>query len=282
MSRLTDKITSYTLERGLMLDENYTITPTQTGSFSTSTWTLTNTAPTNVDGPMPGQKGWRFTQSATTNTSTRFRTSGSEKTVGDNDNYSVGVWIKFNSWPTANAATSTIFVLRPITSNQGFYVAPLVDLNTGSPTYNQRGIIAYAGGTTYTVYSDTRFVTGKWYYFALRRDGSSAYFYINGDLENTWTGLSASTTTGTFFDIGNITGYSSWTYDVAGIYLTGFSDVDATAVANIWDYGSPWQATIKHWDGSTWATATGIKVYRNSQWEDVWASRWDGSAWIPL
>lgn len=93
MSRLTDKVASYSHWKGISFDEpSYTLTPTRTGSKSPYTTMLdanfvqdgTN-VPTVVEGPMPGQNAYRFTLNSNTTpltTSRLYYGSTSAGTVG--------------------------------------------------------------------------------------------------------------------------------------------------------------------------------------------------------
>jgi len=90
------------------------------------------------------------------------------------------------------------------------------------------------------------------------------------------------------YDFGNVS--TTWNQDIdfASAYIAGYNDVTATEISNLWLYGSPTNrisgtlSDIKYYDGDSWEPSTDQKVYHSGGWQDVYASRWNGSAWIPV
>ncbi|CAB4149640.1 Concanavalin A-like lectin/glucanases superfamily [uncultured Caudovirales phage] len=235
MSLLTDKIDSYTLERGIKLDGAYQLPPAMTGTLSASTeWTLSGTAPTQVAGPMAGQSAQRFDLSSG-NTS-RLRSSGNEISTISDMNYSVGGFFKWQSWPGQAFPASIIFGIRPF-GTTGFGVNALTEDWPGDPYDGQKYISIAIADNGFVFYEGDypQVAVGKWIYIAVRRNGGTAEFYINGVLGGTVTGLPNDSASTTFFDIGSTNTFSPQVVDIANLYITSYSAIDATAIAQIYD-----------------------------------------------
>ena len=235
MSRLTDKIDSYTLERGIKLDGAYQLPPAMTGTLAASTaWTLSGTAPTQVAGPMAGQSAQRFNLSSG-NTS-RLRSTGNEISTISDMNYSVGGFFRWESFPGKAFPASIIFGIRPF-GTTGFGINALTEDWPGDPYDNQKYISVAIADNGFVFYEGDypQVAEGKWIYIAVRRTGSTAEFYINGVLGGTVTGLPNDSASTTFFDIGSTNTLSPQIVDIANLYITSYSAIDATAIAEIYD-----------------------------------------------
>ena len=235
MSLLTDKIDSYTLERGIKFDGAYQLPPAMTGTLTASTaWTLTGSTPTQVAGPMAGQSAQRFT--ITSGTASRLRSSGNEISTISDMNYSVGAFFRWETFPGTAQPSSLIFAIRPI-GGTGFGVVAYTEDFPGDPYDGQKAISIAVANNGYTFYEGDfpQVAQGKWIYIAIRRSGGTAEFYINGVLGGTVTGLPNDSTATTFFDIGSGSTVSTQVFDVANAYITSYSAIDATAIAQIYD-----------------------------------------------
>jgi hypothetical protein len=290
MSRMTDRIASYSLERGIMMDETYTGSPTMIGtndspSYSNQNWVaLGNGSISTVDGPMPAQKAWRFPLSTNTANSKYLRNngtgaSGDIQLIADNS-YSIGFWFKVDAFPSSTVA-APFHIVRPATRGYGF--AAFYDNDSGSATYQQNILfITIATGTTARVASGL--LTNTWYYVALRRSGANAYVYLNGTQVWSNTSLTVNTTaTLTGIDFGNTATLYTQNADICGFYIAGYSTIGASEITDIWNYGSPIQVDIKRYDGSTWISDISTpQVYYSGSWHNAYGSVWNGSAWIPI
>jgi hypothetical protein len=290
MSRLTDRIAYYSIERGVMMDETYTGSPTMIGTsdsptYSNQTWLATgNGTITTVDGVMPNQKAWRFPMSTSTANSKYLRntqtgSSGDIRLISDNS-YSIGFWFKVDSLPSSTAALP-FHIVRPVTRGYGF--AAYYDNNSSSATYQQNVLfITIATGTTAAV--ATGIQTNKWYYVALRRDGANAYVYLNGTQVWSNTSLTVNTTaTLVGLDFGNTTTLYTQNADICGFYIAGYSTIGASEITDIWNYGSPIQVDVKRYDGSSWISDISTpQVYYSGAWNNAFGNVWNGTAWIPI
>ena len=235
MSLLTDKIDSYTLERGIKLDGAYQLPPAMTGTLTASTaWTLTGSTPTQVAGPMAGQSAQRFT--ITSGTASRLRSSGNEISTISDMNYSVGAFFRWETFPGTAQPSSVIFGIRPF-GTTGFGVVAYTEDWPGDPYDGQKAVSIAIADNGYTFYEGDfpAVAQGKWIYIAIRRNGGTAEFYINGVLGGTVTGLPNDSASTTFFDIGTGSTISTQVVDIANAYITSYSAIDATAIAQIYD-----------------------------------------------
>jgi hypothetical protein len=233
MSLLTDKINSYTLERNIPLDGAYQLPPAMSGTLAASTaWTLVGTAPTQVAGPMAGQSAQRFN---VTSTGSRLRSTGNEISLANDQNYSFGAFLKWTQWPTINSVAAMISS-RPFGTG-GFLAGAFIETDSLSPNFGKKGIRLNPGGSGYDTYDDqiAGIAENKWIYVAIRRNGSEAYLYINGQQVAYLTGIPTDTTTGTFFDLGTGSATFPQIVDIANVYMTSYSAIDATAIAEIYD-----------------------------------------------
>lgn len=295
MSRYTDYFdNNITEEHCVMFDQTYSVPPTTTGSYSGSqNWTATviNTPITsNADSFMPGQRSWRFRIDTQSNYGNRLRNNNSSfmALVSDNS-YSAGVWFRSGTLPSATGAAAVCWAMRP--ASRGFFVSIYKNQVTGDPQYGKNQISITVGDKLVTFENDNypTIDSNVWNYVAIRRDGANGYIYLNG--EEVWSSSSiAINTTASMvgYDFGNVS--TTWNQDIdfAGAYIAGYNDVTATEISNLWLYGSPTNrisgtlSDIKYYDGDSWEPSTDQKVYHSGGWQDVYASRWNGSAWIPV
>lgn len=238
MSKLTNKIQSYTLERGIMFDENYTLPPTTTGTAGgTQNWTLVgSTAPSTVDGPVPGQKAWRFITSTTAGVGGRVQNNGDDKNLVGDNSYSYGVWMKVvSSFPTSTGTSLIMNRVAPL--SRGYAIVAYYDDNSNSPYYQKNVLSIIIGDVSFVLTDDDypEIAADKWMYLAIRRDDANYAFYLNGVEVSSGSNVTVDTTTTmTRIDWGNTgTAYNSQ-IDFASAYIAGYNDVDATDIADIY------------------------------------------------
>lgn len=337
MSRLTDKVASYSHWKGISFDEaTYTTTPTRTGSKTPYTTMLNANfvqdgvnQPTIVEGPMPGQNAYRFTLNSNTSpltTSRLYHGSTSSGSVGSTsdirracyDNYPFdrlfGIWMKF---PDGVSSTNGILTAhRYLGGSNGQTVVMGVAMgksNTGLPAISLPASDSGASSSqlsTLTQYGNAidgyqAFEFNKWYFIAWRKqlnitdtfptvnttvNGSVTYtLYVNGIK----TVTAINTSPFIWYSVNMIefgrtsAAFGLNSFDMANWFVTEWSDIDEQGLKDIYKYGSPTNrpyqnADIRHYDGTSFVQASNERVYRNGSWQDVFASRWDGTQWLPI
>ena len=237
MSNLNTKITSYTLNTGIELNESYVLPPTQTGSLTTSTgWTVSSTTPTyesNV-GPYGGAGSWKFDYN--TSSGCRIRNNNStfvqQLSASLSGSFTFGFWIKFNTFPTYNDFFQNIFTWLPVV-NYGFGV------NIGTPTGTSTPTFLFATDGT-QIQSGLTLSTGQWYFVAVTRDSATYKFYVDNSLIYTRTSH-AMTATGTFFNVGGIVPMTSGpglSFNISNMFLTPYANIGTTELGEIYTVGS--------------------------------------------
>jgi len=299
-SRLHNKINSYSLKKGIEMKNNTFPWP-ETGSEPTtslSNWTLTTNGPGyRSDGP-PGGEG---NQLFTLNTARRYRLNASSNILTglQSNNYSLGFWWKQNDSTYTNGSTGNVVSVTPIPGGGVNFL--LANNAAGLP--EQRAMIFQwgdnSGGQQNYIINDpynshpsqpAYLAMNKWYYFAVRKNGSTLEYYVNGSLKfsTTISGTTASIIGcgfGSNFSVGSSPTYNN--FNISNFYIADYSTIDATAISEIWEAGRGMTTPIKSWNGSTWVTDTDIKRYvtplgNESGWHDVNAQHWNGSSWVTL
>lgn len=235
-SNLHDKINSYLIERGIEFSEPYTLPPTRTGTLSQSTdssWSLLGVAPTyqsNV-GPIGGAGSWKITNNVSIANACRVSTTGLASRHNDED-YSAGIWIKFNTLSPGNAGIAIpIHAVTPPSNNIGYAFGLSGSEFTGNPSkfgIQAETAINYASNVTVN--------TTDWYYLAVRRVDNEVKWYINGNLISTLTVTGTGTAGNVLFGT-NITG-NIQDYNISNYYVAPASVITETEIAEIWTAGS--------------------------------------------
>ena len=242
MSQLSDKINSYALERGIAMEEAFSITPTRTGTNALGTF-IKNTGTLityTTDGPLGGGGSWNMPTHLSTSANTGNLTNSSASTnellgMFDGD-WSIGFWLKINTLPQGTSNNGQIiFTLGSGNS----YGAQLAITGSSHSTNPSQLLIDTANSLTY---SNFTFTTGVWYYVAIRRTNDAVanhFVYINGTLVRSFfepgTGSVPTFRIGSA-TVGTIT--SSSLYQLSNFYLAPSSVIDPTAISEIWTAGS--------------------------------------------
>lgn len=295
MSRLIDKLNTYTLEYLFNFNESSLVLPPTESTGHTvgnpTFWSYIGNTNGNLsalsDGVMPGQGSYKFLSNATGGSRIRHGSSTTNQTWHDkfrDQDFSVGFWVKFNSFATSDIIVSQVTnsISGPSPVFMGYRVGAYDNAGTKTITFDIG--VDYISVTT--DHLGNPITTGKWYYIAIRKfkpDSTTVNgeVYLNGVLKYTNTYAYQDFSIG-FLSWGwNVAGYDS-DYQISSWYLATSSDINATAIGDIWDYGSPIQTTIKYYDGDSWENSIGSKVYHSGGWNDIYASRWDGTQWLPL
>ena len=240
-SALYTKIHTYAIERGMEFDQAFTTSPTRTGSSTVGVaWTTNGTAIAYDAGVQPtnGNGSWRFTASTTAASGSRFRClAGNTDATSLNDNdYSVGFWVKFNSLPSGSSAvTFPIVSVLASLDNVGFSV-----YITGSSHPTNPSAISFVSksGGFYT-YGGSVADLG-WHYIAIRRVGSTGNnynYYMDGALVGTEAQTFTGTTASITFGNSATSSPSNFTYNICNYYHATSSAVNATAISEIWTAG---------------------------------------------
>ena len=246
MGLLDKKISSYPIEMGLELNQSYQLPPTQTGTVTDTNpavWALLGgSAPTfePTIGPSNGKGSWKFNVPAAGNTFGRIRTTSSNITSRLNDfSVSTGFWFKWNSFPTLNDVNGTVplFVWNPSTTmGFGFEIGWSTNVNRFVHILRYKSAAVYLDGP-----NDPQLTTQGWHYWAIRRNGNPGVyeFYLDGVLVYTTETLSSSSTVSSNIVLGPANPSPSVDIDVniSNFYITNYSTIDDTAIAEIWDTG---------------------------------------------
>lgn len=231
---LNDKIISYPVESLLEFNSAYSLPPVQQGTIDDSVgfWSLTGRQPVYESNVGPGNQGgsWRFVSDA--NNGCRLRNQGSINSRINDQDYSVGAWIRINNFPTSTIATPPLVTHQPTAS--GGYGFTIV--------YNSADQKWYPGafyGTVSAMYTNAAPITlGSWVYYAMRRSGTNVEFYINGSLVGTSTNYTG-TSNGSSLNWGQVYQQYDFSQNISNYYIGSYSSVNATAIAEIWQAGQP-------------------------------------------
>ena len=241
-SSLNDKINSYALEKGIEFDQAYSLTPTQTGSVASVTFTLAGNTPRRVfDGPSGGAgSSWEFdwTTSSATNTYYHNNSTPWRTTFNDGD-YSTGFWFKVPTLP-ANASFNRIFEVAQTGGIAGFALDVMGTTNANGSFTGPKLKLATDATLSTSTYTTTPLLANTWYYFALIKTGtttSNFKAYLNG---TEFANVTHSGTAGSLirFTFGrNGTSPSAGSYRFANFYSTTSSTIGATQIAEIYTTG---------------------------------------------
>ena len=257
MSSLTDKINSYSMLRGMALNEAYTLPYTQTGTIANSTSSnisvFGNTPFQDMSGPCPGQTAWTFNYGPSyNNAASRLRDSNSSllnvfkvgNSPGYTADYALGFWIKINQWPTMydeNDNERPVITFLGLESTvYGFSIGLAYDNDPNSETFEQKAFLWSAYGEGGFIGVDKNLEEDKWYYFAIKRYSSTgeadySRIYLDGELlyENLDTTFSGISFTALRFGSGITTNDTS--FSISNIHIATNSVLTATAIQEIYN-----------------------------------------------
>ena len=224
-SMLTNYIGSLSPEQWYTFED---IPPANLGSGGSSTFSISGTVNKNAgigpDGrPSADFAAYSLNGSIATSSSAAFTTEMSDS------NWSYGIWFKFDSNLTNNT--------KPIVQYAG---------GTNAATYIQATnkkigyLIQRSNGTTTFEYSAGPDINdNQWHYAALRYDGTTAYFYLDGAEVDTRTisGGTRGTPTNLAFS-GSGTSTDTYRFQLSNFYVSTYTGIGATEVSNIWNAGT--------------------------------------------
>ena len=189
MNQLSNKVLSYSPEVYYRFNEAYTLTPTNSGSVGSTTFTLTNETPTYISsGGIHSQGCWNFgfgrgVQDNTASTIINTTVSDATNTPFSDNDYSLGFWFKSDftlNNANAHANTWTIAVLGGTSTTRGIALQ-IIGGAASSANKGKFQVITVSGSS---VISPNRIDDQQWHYIAAVAvpNGSSITFtyYIDG------------------------------------------------------------------------------------------------------
>ena len=281
-SNLHNKINSYAIERGISMDEAWSVSPTRTGTNPIATFT-TNTGTKisySTDGPIGGNGSWSVPYNITT-ANNGFLTNTTASTtellgIFDND-WSIGFWFKIPVLPPATANTAVSL----LTLGGGGQGGVIINI-TGSAHATNPSQLMFDTANNFT-YNGTTINANTWYYLAVTRAGSgnnNHKIYLNGTEVKTFYDPGTGTTQQTFTIGSSAARGSNGTFYISNYYLAPTSVIGPTQIAEIWSAGSTLPRTVKYFNGTSWVNSSAQKVWNGTAWVDWNAKRFDGSAWV--
>lgn len=239
MSLLNDKINSYAIQNGIEFNQAWSNPPVQTGTVqetNTSFWQVLGLTPVYESsvGPPGGAgslRGVSFYDPVTPQNSynSRIRNNGGSILTQFNDNdVSTGLWFKYNAFP-GNLSTTTVFGAFFVNPSNAYFALGTSYDNTNQ-VHKLRLIESNLGAITdLMTTADT-----NWHYFAFRRSGNNAYYYLDGQLVHSRTG-NLDSLSATQIQFGPTQGADM---NFSNFYVASFNEIDETDVAEIWTVGS--------------------------------------------
>lgn len=231
-SALNTFINTYTLERGLELDESYSTSPTRTGTATVGTFALaaSNAGTPTYDptqGPSNGGGSWKLGNTSTN----RQQIIMNESTWANDGDFTIGFW---TMTPRTLSGYVNMFQFNPTetTTNWGIRLE-----NTMAASGRTSHVVTHGTISRSNAYTGSTPQFGRWYYVAMRRVASTGLdIYIDGTLTGS---ISNTYNAGTLVSIligDSYTGFTGGTN--AGIHYSNFhiapsSVLTATAIAAI-------------------------------------------------
>lgn len=280
-----------------------------------------NQNPEVVTGPMPGQNAYKFTfnDASSPQLLSRLYFGSTVPTDGGTFNRDVrrlywdneasspatksilnGIWIKTPaSYGLLNGQTGIHRLLGTTTGALQNVMNIAIGTTSGQPIIGINHQPEFQGfipstALTYNVEWDT------WYFVAVKRTvsiisegaigtistGTLTYtHYINGVEVGTVTSSSwrkASVCAITWGHNNATASAGNWSVSLAGWFVTDWDAVGAEGLEEIYRYGRVINAPVKYYDGSAWQDPINKKVYDGSNWIDIHAAQWTGTAWDPI
>jgi len=283
MSQLSDKISSYSIERGIEFDGPVSGSITQTGSITPTSLGMINAANISYEstvGPIGGSGSWLYNIVSGTASPRLGVGSTDYSSYADND-LSLGFWFKLNSFLTGTG-THILFSAVPTGStNPGFNFAIGASSRATNPNkllFTQSNVASFAP------ISDT-LQTGIWYYVAYVRKNPSpnnVKIYLNNVLRTT---LSVNNTTVAITQANHgssLKATGSFTYNYSNFYSAPTSVIDSTQIAEIWTAGSTASQNLKYWNGSAWTVPTNKYQWDGTNWVTMNGTYWNGTTWTEI
>jgi len=282
MANLNAVINSYPIQYGIEFNQTYTLNPTVTGTGSIGSgnkFTKSGTSPNPTweptIGPIGGAGSWSFPNSSSTGTRVLTVEANLPSTWADGD-YSLGLWVMFPSLGGAYYGPTPFIDVGM--SSSGSTDAQLAIAKDGA---DWKFAYSVDGGTTYAAFTPPVFAN-VWYFLTIRKDLANSQ--ISFGMNTQYVSTIANTTTGDArpITIGAITPLGALAPNISNFYIATSAVINTTQQVAIYNAGITAARVVKYWNGSAWITSSNQKVYNGSAWVDWNASRWSGSAWIPI
>lgn len=294
MSKLTEKINSYPIEKGIVFGQSLSIPEPETGTYPQTTageWTTSGVAgELSISGPKgqePDEFDYRSSSKFTMSAANRARLNISSTNWGQafvDHNWSMGFWFKLNPYTYVPDSQLSIFVLNTLTAG-GFQI--FSPTNSSGFPQSQILVLSYTQSPTFTILTnpDTGFdeyEIGKWYYIALIRQGTTITVYINGKLVATVPNFASGALTGVTFGstIASGTSPDYRGFNISNFYVASPSVIGATQIEEIWNAGNSAEI-INYYDGSSWEQAYASTVWDGTKWAlNTNTKYYNGTAWV--
>lgn len=281
-TKLARKINSYAIEKGIELNETYTLPPTETGTIaqaSGSDWSLFNgVAPTYESsvGPAGGGGSWKFNLPSGGTNGSRIRSINAATIATINDkNFTAGCWVRFSQLPTGTNTTAAAIMQIGNIFSTGFSFW----LAGSSSSYGNN--FSFASTTGVVVDSGVTCNVNEWYFLSVIVNGTSTKYYVNGVETNSLTRTLSGSGIQLFIGSLNNANHNA-ILNICNTFIAPNSVVTAADLLEIYKVGSS-NRVVKHYDGSAWQESYDQKVYNGSAWVQ-WPTptRWNGSAWVAI
>jgi hypothetical protein len=257
-SNLDNKINSYAIETGVNFDQPVVSPPVQTGTVTSTNpndWTLLGNLAVyepNV-GPIGGGGSWKFAAS-TDGTQSRLRSTSSSIVSRINDsNFSVGFWLKVNSY---TPVSGTGYVLQVWAPSQTLGYA----INAINNLANNENSLIFTNAAGNNIFLSQPLAYNTWFYVAIRRNGNNWELYFNGQLVFTETRTSSSSTASTLFWGPNGITNAAINVNISNWYVSQYSTIDATAISEIWTIGNTAPVSVNYSASPMTASAQSVDV----------------------
>jgi|694.fasta_scaffold18696_2 hypothetical protein len=270
MTVLTNKILSYNPEQYIKFNNAYAINPGNLGTGGSANWGLTNEAPVlNATGGPDGLGCWQWNIGGNNDTSTtRFRAFGASHVVNQTEltdgDVSGGFWIKFTKTfdSSVPSSVSNINICQIVSKG----LTGTINFQGGTQSNPDRGKISQSFGSGSLVLSTNRLDDTNWHYIAFRFKETStniwtSEFYLDGQLINSASNRSFTSTTSSTTDLGN-TSVNAVAEDygkmeISNFYYAPYATIGPTEILSIWNWNaSGTDVTINE----TPATASALSV----------------------
>jgi hypothetical protein len=252
---LSNTIASYAPEQYLAFNHPYRVGPTNFGTGGSSTFTLTNEAPTFMPNSGPLYAGaWRFgiTSGGTDATPTRFRVASSSTSAVlspelNDGNFTSGFWFKTNFTLSNALEHMSGYTLHELSVNSKTLNLSLAG---GSANSANKGKLRWINPQTSAfTYSANRIDDQQWHYIAVRHVSTGtgtweATLFIDGTLSDT-ANFSATasavatygfgTATATIAGLSGASDLTTWEFSDA--HIAPYTTIDTVALTDIYNAG---------------------------------------------
>jgi hypothetical protein len=237
MTILNSKINSYSIEKGIELNEAYALPPTETGTLgqsSGSDWSVfSGIAPTyeSTVGPVGGGGSWKFNVAGDANGS-RLRSinAATIATVNDKD-FTAGCWVRFSQLPTGTSTSGCAIMQIGNIFSTGF------SFWLASATSAFGNNFSFASTTGVVVDSGVPCNVNQWYFLSVIVNGTSTKYYVDGVETNSLTRTLSGSGVQLFFGALNTTSHNA-IFNISNAFIAPNTVITASDLQTIYLAGS--------------------------------------------